>query len=123
MKLEYLTDITDPLVRLYDFDSVQSKDFRQAITQIILKEKKSLQLQSLSFVESINCKLTLRLAEEDKGITTSDNINFFCDLTINGFENMAYLIEPFCEKENGGYQWLYDLSIDIDFLFSPKGQW
>lgn len=123
MKLEYLNDIADPLVRLYDFDNVQAKEFRQTITEFILLEKKSLELHSLSFIELINCKLTLRLAEEDKGITTSDNMNFFCDLTIDGFENIIFLIEPFCDRESNGYQWLYDLNSDIDFLFSPSGQW
>ena len=133
MKLEYLNDTseggrftngdTDQFVRLYDFDINQAKEFREAIKQIILSDNKPLNLKSLSFIELQNCNLTLRLAEQDKGITSIDNINFYCDLTISGFQNMASLLEPFCHNKTNGYQWLYDLNNEIDFLFSQNGKW
>jgi hypothetical protein len=36
---------------------------------------------------------------------------------------MVALLDPFCNKETKGYQWLYDIDSDIDFLFSPAGTW
>jgi hypothetical protein len=58
----------------------------------------------------------------DKGITTSDDKNFVCDLTIKKYKEVVFLMEPF-DKETDGYQWLYDLDTPIDFLFSPGGTW
>jgi len=36
---------------------------------------------------------------------------------------MIYLLEPFCEKEESGYQWLYDVITPIELLFSSNGDW
>ena len=133
MKLEYLDDIsdggkytgveTDKLVRLYDFDDIQAQKFYDAIQQEILGHNKDLDMKELDFIEKLNCNLTLRLADKDLGITTVDKKNFFCDLTETAYQNMLNLLEPFFGKETSGYQWLYDLNTDVEFLFSPGGQW
>ena len=133
MKLEFLDDIsnggqfsgvvTDQLVRLYDFDQIQADNFRKAIQQTLIENGRPLNLIEVDFIKAVNCNLTLRISEIDLGIKSNDNSNFFCDLTINGYENMINLIEPFCKKGNDGYQWLYDIDTPIEFLFSPGGQW
>lgn len=133
MKLEYLDDIsdggkysgvvTDQLVRLYDFDDIQAKMFYEAIQQKIVGHKKDLDLKELDFIEKLNCNLTLRLADKDLGITTEDKKYFFCDLTETAYQIMLNLLESFYGKETSDYQWLYDLNTDIEFLFSPGGQW
>ena len=133
MKLEYLDNIsdggkysgvvTDQLVRLYDFDKTQAKEFYEAIRLKIIDNGKSIDLAGLNFIELLNCNLTLRLTNQDTGITTIDKKNFFCDLTKTGYENMLYLLEPFCNDDANGYQWMYDIDNDIEFLFSPGGTW
>ena len=133
MKIEFLDDISgggrfphaDPnqLVRLYDFDKFQATVLRDTIQKQILESKKAIDLTTLNFIQSVNCNLTLQISDIDKGITTLVNNNFVCDLTINNYQEMILLIEPFCNIEINGYQWLYDLDTAIDFLFSPGGSW
>src|ERR1035437_292245 len=120
MKLEYIEDINgydEHAIRLSDFDSAQANKFRDVIN-FIVDNKNPIELTTLDFIELLNCKLTLRIAEEDKGISTTDYVIFFCDLTIDSYKNITKLLEPFCRKESKGYQWLYDIDTPIGFLFS-----
>jgi hypothetical protein len=133
MKIEFLDDISDggrfphadpnQLVRLYDFDNVQAQLLRQTIQIEIIESKKVIDLATLDFIQAINCSLILQISDTDKGITTTNDNNFVCNLTIEKYKEMVFLIEPFCENETNGYQWLYDLDTPIDFLFSPGGSW
>lgn len=121
MKLEFLKNINEyneHAVRLFDFNSSQANEFRQTIDNLITHNENAIDLTTLRFIQSINCKLTLRVGEIDEGISTVDNINFVCDLTINNYKDMIQLLAPFCRKESSGYQWLYDIDTPIDFLFS-----
>lgn len=126
MYLDFIDEINeygDNIVRLYDFDSAEAIKFKQILHQTLVLDKKSLDLSDLNFIEARNCKLTLRIADEDEGITTSDKMQFYCDLTIAGYEQMIALLEQFCNKETKGYQFLYDIDSQTDFLFSPAGTW
>ncbi|MBC8173334.1 MAG: hypothetical protein H7X71_05440 [Chitinophagales bacterium] len=126
MKLDYLDNINEygeSIVRLSDFDKLQAGKFRDIIQRIILEDKNQLDLGKFDFIKPVNCSLILRLTDEDIGITTSDKKYFFCDLTISGYKNMIDLIEPFCNKESHGYQWLYEIDNPIDLLFSAGGSW
>lgn len=125
MKLEFLHDVNEygeDVMRLYDFDTVQAEKFRMAIQETVIENKKPLDLSALDFIQSINCKLVLHIAEEDEGILTHDRKVFFCDLTIDGYKNMVRLIAPYCKKDSRSFQMLYDLDTEIDFLFSPFGE-
>jgi hypothetical protein len=77
----------------------------------------------MDYIEAINCTLTLRISALDLGIKSNDKSIFFCDLTKESYEDMTKLIEPFCNNDLGGYQWLYDIDTPIEFLFSPGGEW
>ena len=126
MKLDYIANTNeygDNIIRLYDFDSVQATEFRDMISKLLIKKKQSFSLDAVPFIEERNCNLILRISDEDLGITTYDSKNFFCDMTKDGYEKIVSLLEPFCNKETKGYQWLYDIDSDIDFLFSPAGTW
>lgn len=126
MTLDYINNINtsgEHIVRLYDFNKSQSIQFRQLIQQSILTDQKDLDLTTVDFIEARNCTLTLRIADEDLGIITKNKVNFFCDLTLSGYEQMVRILAPFCEKETRGYQWLYDIDNPTDFLFSPGGTW
>ena len=124
MKLEYVDSINeygDHIVKLYDFGKDEAVKFRQAIVETVINSGKSLDLNSLKFIQAVNCKLILHISDTDEGIFSMDNKVFFCDLTIDGYKNMIKLIEPFCNKETRSFQMLYDLDTEIDFLFSPYG--
>jgi hypothetical protein len=126
MQLDYIDNINefgDNILRLYDFDCSQANKFRQLIVENIVIDKKPLDLSAVDFIQARNCKLVLRISDHDKGIVRWANMQFSCDLTIGGYENMIALLTPFCQKETKGYQWLYDIDSSTDFLFSPGGTW
>jgi hypothetical protein len=124
MKLEFLDNVNeygDQVIRLFDFDKSEAIKFRDAVQSRIVDQNQSLDLMTLDFIEHINCKLILHLSETDEGILTMDHQTFFCDLTLNGYQNIVQLIEPFCIKESKSFVMLYDIDTQIDFLFSPYG--
>lgn len=133
MKLEFLDDISDGgkypwadpihLVRLYDFDHSEVEEFRQAIQRMLIEGNNKLDVSSLPIVQPVNCRLVLRISPIDKGLTTAENQTIYCDLTKEAYRQMFALLEPFCQRDATGYQWLYDLNTPIDFLISKDGSW
>lgn len=126
MKLEYLDNINDAgdkIVRLYDFDPIQADKLRKTIQLTIIENKNELDLATIEFVETINCFLTFRIADTDKGLVTADTKIFFCDLSVESYKHMTNLLAPFCDKQQNGHQWLFDIETPIDLLFSPIGNW
>jgi hypothetical protein len=121
MKLKFLENINEfdeHAIRLNDFDRVQAGLFLQIIRELAAKRKIEIELSEYEFIESVNCRLTLRVSEVDEGIVTEDFKHFYCDLTTNRYNEMIKLIEPFCQKETDAFQYLYDLDNPIDFIFS-----
>ncbi|MDP1747095.1 MAG: hypothetical protein Q8L90_16085, partial [Bacteroidota bacterium] len=101
MKLEFLDSINeygDHIVKLYDFDKEEASKFRQAIQETIINANRPLDLNSLDFIQPVNCKLILHISDTDEGVFSIDNKTFFCDLTIEGYKEMLRLIEPYCNK-------------------------
>lgn len=124
MKLEFLDSINeygDHIVKLYNFDKEEALKFQQAIQETIIDANKPLDLNTLNFIEPVNCKLILHISDTDEGIFSIDNKTFFCDLTVEGYKEIVRLIEPYCNKNTRSFQMLYDLDTEIDFLFSPSG--
>jgi len=121
MKLKFLENINEfdeHAIRLNDFDRVQAGLFLQIIQKLTAKRKIEIELSDYEFIESVNCRLTLRVSENDEGIVSEDFKHFYCDLTTDGYAEMIKLIEPFCQKETDAFQYLYDLDNPIDFIFS-----
>ncbi|MCW3105428.1 MAG: hypothetical protein JWO09_3868 [Bacteroidetes bacterium] len=124
MKLDFVDEVneySDQVIRLYDFDKGEAERLRKAIQEHLVEKRISLDLSTLDFIEPVNCRLILHLAEEDEGILTMDNKLFFCDLTLEGYRNMVRLIEPYSLKNMRSFQALYDLDTHIDFLLAPFG--
>ena len=126
MELDYIENINEfgeNVVRLYNFDKRQVIKFRELIKDTIVNRKQKLDLSQVDFIEKRNCNLILGLFKTDEGILSSDNKTFYCALTLESYDNMLKLLEPFCEKETRGYQYLYDIDNPTDFLFTPAGTW
>ena len=126
MELDFIEDINEfgeNVVRLYNFDKCQGIKFRELIKDTIVNRKQKLDLSQVDFIEKRNCNLILGLFKTDEGILSNDNKTFYCALTLEGYNNMLKLLDPFCEKETKGYQYLYDIDNPTDFLFSPAGTW
>ena len=124
MQLQYINKVNafgENIMRLYDFDSTEARKFQELLKQDLIQEKKALDLNIVEFIRPQNCSLVLRIADEDIGIHTENNFFFFCDLTIQTYQEIVALIEPFCQKNRKSYQWLYDIDILTGFLFSPAG--
>ena len=126
MELDFIENINEfgeNVVRLYNFDKCQGIKFRELIKDTIVNRKQKLDLSQVDFIEKRNCNLILGLFKTDEGILSNDNKTFYCALTLEGYNNMLKLLDPFCEKETKGYQYLYDIDNPTDFLFSPAGTW
>ena len=111
------------IVRLYHFNAKEAAKLSQLIKQTLLAEQGVLDLTTIDFITPRNCKLVLRISSTNEGIITHDGIHFFCNLTLEGYEQMLAAMAPFCIKDSKGYQWLYEADNPIDFLFSPAGTW
>ena len=132
MKIEFLDDISnggqfkdvvsDKLIRLFDFDSSEAYKFQRTVKDLI-KNENQITLSSLNFIKPVNCSLILSIDNEDLGIIRIGKTEFECKLTKDSYKEMVSLIQPFVDKELGGYQWLYNNMAEIDFLFSPGGTW
>lgn len=133
MKLDYLSDISnggqiqgvisDEIVRLFDFNFEEAILFRDAIQTTIIEKNESLNCGKLTFIELINCNLIFTITETDEGIVTNNNIHFNCQLSIPAYKQMLELLQPFCQRNASGYQYLYDLDNPIELLFAPGGSW
>ena len=124
MELDFIDNINEfgeNVVRLYNFDKYQAIKFRDLIKETIVKRKQKLVLSQVDFIEIRNCNLILGLFKTDEGILSVDHKTFYCALTLEGYNNLLNLIEPFCEKDTKGYQYLYDIDNPTDFLFAPAG--
>ena len=124
MELDFIDNINEygeNVVRLYNFDKNQAIKFRDLIKDTIVERKQKLVLSEVDFIEIHNCNLILGLFKTDEGIFSVDNKTFYCALTLEGYHNLLNLLEPFCEKDTRGYQYLYDLDNPTDFLFAPAG--
>jgi hypothetical protein len=123
MEIDYLNDINghdQNIVRLYNFNKAEAILFRDLLKETIIKNRQKLDVSKVDFIESRNCNLIFGLFKSDEGILTKDNETFFCILTLEGFNKMIELIEPFCKKESKGYQYLYDIDNPIDLMFCPS---
>ena len=124
MQLDFIDNINEfgeNVVRLYNFDKYEAIKFRDLIKDTIVKRKQKLVLSQVDFIEIHNCNLILGLFKTDEGIFSVDHKTFYCALTLEGYHNLLNLIEPFCEKDTRGYQYLYDIDNPTDFLFAPAG--
>ena len=123
MEIDYLDDINghdQNIVRLYNFNKAEAILFRDLLKETIIKNKQKLDVSKVDFIKPRNCNLIFGLFKSDEGIHTKDNETFFCILTLEGFNKMIELIEPFCKKESKGYQYLYDIDNPIDLMFCPS---
>jgi hypothetical protein len=129
MKIEYLTQTNpahpkDSILRILDFDSSEACQFRAILSKLADGSITKTDLSGIPFIAAIaDCHLVLNVGLSDKGIIVHSENTFECILTKNSWEDAVGLVEPFCEGNLSGYQWLYNLNTNIDFLFSPSGDW
>jgi hypothetical protein len=125
VKLEYLPDGSPdcPLIRLYEFDQSEARQLRQLVKSLVTGVRQDAALQNEVWVEPIGgCCLNLRRGTRDQGIRKARTLQFECVLSPDGWSNVEGLLEPFCESQTSGFQWLtHDGRIAL--LISRSGQW
>jgi hypothetical protein len=96
-------------------------------TTVLLRDgsRQELVVHELPDVEAVGgCQLVLEVGKRNLAVIPSRSANSFsCILTEVGWENVADLMEPFCEPgQAGAFQWLSDEG-KIPLLLSVNGQW
>jgi hypothetical protein len=129
MKIEFLESGSDdcPLIRIYGGESDVCKLFLSVFTQLSNGSSKEVSLTILPGVEPLaSCSLTAHVSKRDKGIVRKRGNNFDWVLTAVAWENVAGLIEPFCQPGANRFQWLDQVpASDARVLIStsPVGHW
>jgi hypothetical protein len=125
MKLEYLPNGSKdcPLIRLYDFNQAEVRLLRQCVRLLATGEREIVALHNEAWSEPVRgCCLTLRRSKRNDGIRQADMLRFECDLSSSGWDNVEGLLDPFCDANISGFQWL-TCDGTISLLISQSGQW
>jgi hypothetical protein len=125
MKFEYLTDglKNRALIRLYAFSREEVRDLKELLNTLAGGECQSVALQAQIWAEPVGgCSLTLRRGTWNQGIREVGPLKFECALSSSGWTNVEGLLEPFCESDSPGFQWLTNYG-SVLLLISQNGQW
>jgi hypothetical protein len=125
VKLEYLPDGSAdcPLIRLFEFDQSEAQRLRQLVKSLVAGDRQDVALQDQEWVKPVGkCCLNLRRGNRNQGVRQAQGLEFECVLSPDGWSNVEGLLEPFCESNTSGFQWLtHDGSVAL--LISQSGQW
>ena len=116
-----LNEYGDNMIRLFDFNMKEAQALQNSLSEIVIKQKRTLEIDKLEFVEPQNCTLSLIISGEDFGITSKNKEHFICELTVESYKKIVSYIEPFCRKESKAYKMLYDIDSLTDFILIPSG--
>lgn len=125
MKLEYLADGSRdcPLIRLYEFNQSEAIQLRQLVRSLVMGDRQSVQLQNEAWAEPLGgCCLCLRRGGSDQGVRQVGTLNFECVLNSDGWSNVEGLLDPFCDSNTTGFQWLTHEG-RVSLLISQNGHW
>ena len=125
MKLEFVRAGSPecPLIRLYDFNSTEARQFQHLIVRLVRKTDEMIAVHQQPGFESLGgCELTLRRMDEDRGVREVAPAKFDWGSTDSVWLEVAGLIQPFCQPEAVGYHWLSRFG-SISVLFSRDGSW
>jgi hypothetical protein len=125
MKIGYVEHV-DPahpeisILRIYDFIATKAtalKDVFRKLSDGTIGEIELTRLPFICPVEGI--KLILISGQQDDGISQISQNAFLCALSPSGWLEAMNLKHP----KMVGFNWLYSLETDIDFLLSKNGGW
>jgi hypothetical protein len=125
MKLDYVAIGSSecPLIRLYDFTSIEAEQLHAAIADLASGARKRIEAHRLTFVEAIGgCRLGLVCRDWGQGVIQVRPQEFECGFTTGTWDNIAGLVAPFGQNANG-FQWLAGVPGEAALLFSATGDW
>ena len=125
MKLEFLASGARacPLIRLYAFNRAEAQKLRELVKSLSSASRQSVSLDEENWIEPVDgCRLVLRLGSRDEGTHEVGPLSFECLLNSSGWNNMEGLLDPFCESDPVGFQWLTNTG-KVSLLLSRNGNW
>jgi hypothetical protein len=96
---------------------------RQLVRLLATGEREVVVLQDEFWVQPVRgCCLTLRQAKQNYGVRQADGLTFECELNSSGWSNVEGLLDPFCDSDISGFQWLtHDGTVSL--LISQSRRW
>lgn len=125
MKLEFLAVGSPdcPLIRLYEFTQEEACHLRDIFCSLANGTRGTVALEKELMVVAVGgCRLMLKVGVRDRGIQANDSGVFECELTQLSWDDVAALMEPFCDSETQGYQWLTRAG-RVSLLISHDSKW
>jgi hypothetical protein len=125
MKLEYLPGGPNDsgVIRIYDFVSSEVRELRKLTGELATGARERITLNEKSWFAPVSgCNLILRLGRTNSGIRQLEALNFECELSADGWNNVEGFLEPFCSSATTGFQWLTNRG-GISFLILHSGSW
>jgi hypothetical protein len=111
------------LIRIYAFSRVEVHSLRELVQSVSSGPRKRVDLQAPPWVEAIQgCGVSPVLGDRDRGVRQTASANFECFLSSNGWQDVEGLLDPFCESDVAGFQWLTNKG-KVALLFSHSGGW
>lgn len=132
MRMEYLHEGSPdcPLIRLYDFDSVEIERLCDLFRSLSAGDSCGAGLHEQPYIEAVGeCRLTLRVGNRDQRIVPSGRSCFEWILTAAGWEWVWELASSFADqgcsaKPGGNYYWQWlNRDGNVSLLLSQTGQW
>lgn len=125
MKLEFVREGSPdcPLLRLYDFEPAEARQLQHAVLRLVRKSDEMIALHQQPGMQPVtDCELTLLRADDVQGVRETAPAKFEWLYSIDGWLEVAGLIQPFCQADAGGFQWLNRIG-KIAVLLSRDGSW
>jgi hypothetical protein len=125
MNLEFLAEGSPdcPLIRLYSFTRAEVLRLREIADQLTAERIQVIALHDEPGIKAIDgCHLELRLGKRDEDIVQPALLQFECILSDEGWLDVSGLLQPFCETNTKGFQWLVWKG-PISLLLSVDGKW
>src|SRR5882724_10528938 len=125
MKLEFRASGSPdcPLIRLFACNGEEVSRLKILLRSMSSGSANNVAAPERPGFEQVNaCRLYLRAGPSDQGLRTVAPGVFECVLTEYAWDTMAGLVEPLCETDAQGYQWL-NQSAGIRLLLWHDGKW
>jgi hypothetical protein len=125
MKLEYLPQgpNNSGLIRLYEYEQEDVRALRQAADELACGVRETILLSRENWLTPIgDCGLVWKRGSSNRGVRQLGPTTFECELSPAGWRDVEGFLEPFCDPETTGFQWLTTHG-KIALLISQSGQW
>jgi hypothetical protein len=125
VRLDYLAEGSPdcPLIRLSDFSASEASVLASAITLLASGQAEAVAVHELPGVVAVDgCELILRRRNWEQAVLRTGPLSFECGFTLDTWDNMAGLVEPFAAGARG-FQWLAGVPGEASLLLTSSGAW